>query len=97
MDDCLIFAPKKSEAGNLIKELEEKFTIEDEGDASGHLGANIARPAEGTIKMNQPALTKRIVDSLGLKDQLQHDVPAEPNVWLTKDEDGPERKDKFHR
>ena len=46
--------------------------------------------------MNQPALTKRIVDSLGLKDQRLHDIPAEPNVRLTKDEDGPERKDKFH-
>ena len=46
--------------------------------------------------MNQPALTKRIVDSLGLKDQRIHDVPTEPNVRLTKDEDGPERKDQFH-
>ena len=49
-----------------------------------------------TIKMNQPALAKRIVDSLGLKDQRMHDVPAEPNARLTKDEDGPERKDEFH-
>ena len=31
-----------------------------------------------------------------LKDQRQHDVPAEPNARLTKDEDSPERKDKFH-
>ena len=38
--------------------------------------------------MNQPALTKRIVDSLGLKDQRVHDIPAEPNARLTKDEDG---------
>ena len=31
----------------------------------------------------QPALAKRIVDSLGLKDQRVLDVPAEPNVRLT--------------
>ena len=58
VDDCLIFTPKKSEADNLIQELEDKFTIEDEGDVSGYLGINITRPTEGTIKMNQPALTK---------------------------------------
>ena len=59
-----------------------------EGDVSGCLGINITRPMEGAVKMNQPALTKRIVDSLGLKDQRMHDVPAEPNARLTKDEDG---------
>ena len=53
---------------NLIQELEDKFAIEDEGDVSGCLGINITRPTKGTIKMNQPALAKRIVDSLGLKD-----------------------------
>ena len=26
VDDCLIFTPKKSEADNLIQELEDKFT-----------------------------------------------------------------------
>ena len=66
MDDCLIFAPKKSEADNLIQELEDKFTIEDKGDVSGCLGINITRPTEGAIKMNQPALAKPIVDGLGL-------------------------------
>ena len=55
MDDCPIFAPKKSEADNLIQELEDKFAIEDEGDVSGHLGINITLPTEGAIKMNQPA------------------------------------------
>ena len=34
---CLVFAPKKSEADNLIQELEDKFTVEDEGDVSGCL------------------------------------------------------------
>ena len=43
VDDCLIFTPKKSEADTLVKELEDKFTIEDEGDVSGYLGINITR------------------------------------------------------
>ena len=73
-----------------------KFTLEDEGDINSYLGINIARPTKDTIKMNQPALAKRIIESLSLKDQRAHDAPAEPNVTLAKDLDGPDRKDKFH-
>ena len=61
-----------------------------------HANFDSESPMQMMHNMNQPALTKRIVDSLGLKDQRLHDVPAEPNARLTKDEDGPERKDKFH-
>ena len=96
VDDCVIFTPEKSEADTLVQELEDKFTIEDEGDASGCLGINITRPTKDTVKMNQPALTQRIVDSMGLKDERVHDTPADPNTILTKDEHGPERQEKFH-
>ena len=96
VDDCIIFTPEKSEADTLAQELEDKFTIEDEGDVSGCLGINITRPAKDTVKMNQPALTQRIVDSMGLKDERVHDTPADPNAILTKDEHGPERQENFH-
>ena len=96
VDDCLIFTPKKQCADDLLEQLHSKFTLEDEGDISGCLGINITRPDKRTVKMNQPALTQRIVDSLSLKDDRQHDAPAEPNVTLTKDEDGPPRKEDFH-
>ena len=96
VDDCVIFTPEKSQADNLIKELDEKFSTEDEGDVTNYLGMHVTRPSKDTIKMNQPALTQRVVDSLGLKDQRIHDTPANPNVHLNKDEDGEERQDKFH-
>ncbi len=96
VDDCIIFTPKKSEADALVNELDREFNIEDEGDVTNYLGIHITRPKEGTIKMTQPALIKRIVDSLGLKDQRVHDTPSDPNVRLTKDEEGEERKDSFH-
>ena len=32
VDDCLIFSLKKERADEVVKELAEKFTIEDEGD-----------------------------------------------------------------
>ena len=44
--------------------------------------------------MNQPALIKRIIDSLQLKDQRQHDTPADQT--LHKDKDGKPRRTDFH-
>ena len=84
VDDCIIFSPEKKHADQLIEELKAKFTLEDEGDINSCLGINIARPAKDTIKMNQPALAKRIIESLSLKDQRVHDAPTEPNVTHTK-------------
>ena len=52
------------------------------------------RPAKGTIKLNQPALTKRIIDSLHLTDQRVHDTPADKILY--RDHDGPARKTDFH-
>ena len=69
VDDCIIFSPEKKHADQLIEELKVKFTLEDEGDINSYLGINIARPTKDTIKMNQPALAKRIIESLSLKDQ----------------------------
>ena len=66
VDDCLIFSLKKERTDELAKELTKNFTIEDKGDISGYLGTNITRPTANTsIKMNQPALIQRIIDSLG--------------------------------
>ena len=38
--------------------------------------------------MVQPALTERIINTLGLKDERQCDTPADPNVKLHKDTNG---------
>ena len=42
----------------------QSFTIE----INLNQSIQITRPSKDTIKMNQPALTQRVVDSLGLKD-----------------------------
>ena len=75
VDDCLIFTPKKERADALVKELEKRFTIEDEGDITNYLGINITTPEPNTIEMVQPALTERIINTLGLKDERQCDIP----------------------
>ena len=55
VDDCLIFTPEKHRADAFIKELEKRFTIEDEGDITNYLGINITNPDADTIQMVQPA------------------------------------------
>ena len=72
--------------------MKKDYKLEDEGDISAYLGINVTRPTQNTIKLNQPALIQRIIDSLGLKDQRQHKTPAD--AILTKDTDGPPRKHK---
>ena len=82
IDDCLIFTPEKQRADTFIKELEKRFTIEDKGDITNYLGINIMTPDADTIQMVQPAMIYRIIDTLGLKNDRQHDTPADPNVKL---------------
>ena len=47
-----------------------------------------------TFKLNQPALTQRTIDSLQLKDQRQHDTPADQ--ILHRDLEGENCQDAFH-
>ena len=49
VDDCIIFTPEKSQADNLVEELDKKFSIEDEGDVTNYLGTHITRPTKDTI------------------------------------------------
>ena len=74
--------------------MKKDYTLEDEGDINAYLGINITRPTPKTFKMNQPALIKPIIVSLQLKDQRQHDTPA--NRILHKDKDGKLRRMDFH-
>ena len=52
------------------------IALEDEGDINAYLGINITRPTKTSIKLKQPTLIQRIIDSLNLKDQRQHEMPA---------------------
>ena len=94
VDDCILMSPDSKEIDAFIADMQKDYTLEDEGDIGAYLGINVTRPTKDTIQLNQPALIKRIIDSLQLKDQRQHDTPADQT--LTRDSDGPERKLDFH-
>ena len=94
VDDCILMSPDANKIDDCIRDLGKDYSLEDEGDINAYLGINVTRPTKDSIELNQPALIKRIIDSIGLKDQRMHDTPAD--VVLTPDKDGPPRQDSFH-
>ncbi len=94
VDDCICMSPDPRLIDKFIADMKRDYILEDEGDINAYLGINVTRPTKDTIKLNQPALTKRIVDSLQLTDQRQHQTPADR--ILTADKKGPPRKSTFH-
>ena len=94
VDDCIIMTPKPELVDEFIASMKTEYKLEDEGDINAYLGINVTRPAQGKIKLNQPALIRRIIDSLGLKDDRKHKTPAD--VVLNKDIDGQDRKLDFN-
>ena len=87
-------SPDANKIDDCIRDLGKDYSLEDEGNINAYLGINVTRPSTDSIELNQPALIKRIIDSIGLKDQRMHDTPAD--VVLTPDKDGPPRQDSFH-
>ena len=80
--------------GQMGNRHEQDYTLEDKGDINAYLGINVTRPTKTSIKLNQPALIQRIMDSLNLKDQCQHDMLADSVLF--KDSEGDPQKTDFH-
>ena len=76
VDDCILISPNAHLLDEWVIDMKKDYTLEDEGDINAYLGINITCPNPNTFKMNQPALIERIINSLQLKDQHQHDTPA---------------------
>ncbi len=94
VDDCVPFSPKSSSIDDFITDAKKDCALEDEGDVHACPGMNVTRPTENSIQLNQPALTKRIVDSVALEDQRVHDTLADK--VSRKDSGGPPRESDFH-
>ena len=94
VDDCILISPNPQLLDEWVTDMKRDYTLEDEGDINAYLGINVTRPSKTSIKLNQPALIQRIIDSLNLKDQRQHDTPADSILF--KDSEGDPRKTDFH-
>ena len=60
----MLMSPRKESVDEFIIDMKKDYTLEDEGDINACLGINVTRPTKDTVKLNQPALIQRIVDSL---------------------------------
>ena len=95
VDDCLIFSKNKDLADDFIVNLKKKFTLTEEEDVSAYLGIQMKLDEEnGEVSMAQPFLIQCILDLLGdaVKEANVKDTPVVYKEYLTKDEDGPDRK-----
>jgi hypothetical protein len=88
VDDTLFYSPRPEYIDEVIQKLrDEDMDLEEEEDVAGFLGIHIERKSNGTIKLTQSGLIKRIVDTLNLHNQHAKLTPAAADP-LVMDADG---------
>lgn len=92
VDDSIFFAKDEKDIDDLIAKLRARkveVEVEDQ-DVAGYLGVKVHKNLkDGSVKLSQPGLLKRILEALDLGDQPITETPAVPNVALGSDPDGP--------
>ena len=100
VDDCLILAKDDATIDQLMKYLnhgEEKFDFTEDGDIKYYLGVEFERTSNREIKLTQELLIQRIIKVVNFEhdsDRSKSTTAVKPNV--SKDENGPSRKHKWH-
>lgn len=89
VDDTLFYAPKEEYIDEAIEKLKQQgVQVEIEDSVAGFLGVHIDRDdREGTIKLTQEGLAKRVCDALDSQHQPIKHTPAKKEP-LSKDEQG---------
>ena len=97
VDDGIIAGPSKAYIEKIIKELGERFDVQDEGELSDYLGVNVDRMEDGRIKLSQPQLIQQIIEDLNFRGATKiKSTPAASTVTLHKDEQGAPHKATWH-
>jgi Reverse transcriptase (RNA-dependent DNA polymerase) len=68
-DDAIIIDPTESGINKCIKDLQSKFTVDDQGTIEDYLGVQVTRLDDGSYKLSQPQLIDSILRDLGLLDE----------------------------
>jgi hypothetical protein len=89
VDDTLLFSPDEAYIDEVISKLRKSdMELEVEDSVAGFLGVHIERNnTDGSIKLTQQGLIKRIVDALKLGNCARKLTPAASNP-LVKDDNG---------
>ncbi len=78
VDDSIVVSKDPKVAQDLLNRLDQvhKMDFTREGDLAAYLGVSISTKPDGTLHLTQPALTRRIIEALGLKDSRPVPTPA---------------------
>jgi Reverse transcriptase (RNA-dependent DNA polymerase) len=98
VDDACLISPNKCKVEKVIRMLQEKYLLTDEGELRDYLGVRIEKCRDG-ITLKQPRIINRILEMVGLpvgNESKEHkvktfDSPADPNNILKKDPNGKPR------
>jgi hypothetical protein len=88
VDDTLLYARNQADIDAVIQGLHDQgMDLQREEDVAGFLGVHIDRRTDGTIKLTQKGLIKRIVDALNINHLPNKKTPAKLGV-LASDPNG---------
>ena len=69
VDDAIIIGPNKRKIDEIIESLKKDYKLKDEGDLNEYLGIKMQRLEDGSRKLTQPALIKRILKQVQIPEQ----------------------------
>lgn len=78
VDDCLLFSPTDSVLDDMISFLNKHFKITSSTPIETYLGLEVSCNADGSIVLQQPGLTDKVIRLCGLEDESnEHLTPAD--------------------
>jgi hypothetical protein len=98
VDDTLLWSLKNEWIQETTKQLQEKgVTLEIEDSVSGFLGVHIERnQSDGSIKLKQVGLIKRIIAALGIESEPEVNTPTLPAPLIKHAEGDPPQLYSLH-
>jgi hypothetical protein len=95
-DDCIIFSKEDQVIDDLLCNLSQMFSIEDQGSVQDYLGIRMIKdPANKTISVTQPGLIESVLQDLNLlQDAKSNDTPSVGILY--PDCDGIPRQDSWN-
>jgi hypothetical protein len=99
VDDTLFYSPKPEYIDDVIRQLRERdMDLEEEGNVAGFLGVHLeCNEEDGSIKLTQVGLIKRIIDALDLHNKPRKKTPAAARALCPPDPSVARDSDRAHR